>query len=70
MARIINQAKTARMLSFGQLRRCQRAQDLVEYALLAGFMALAAAAAVPYAVASPISSIYQAALNLLKASGG
>lgn len=70
MARTTDQAKIARKLCFGLLRRCQKAQDLVEYALLAGFVAVAAGAAVPYAVAAPIKKIYEAALNLLIASGG
>lgn len=48
----------------------QEGQDLVEYALLAGFLALAAGAAIPYAVAAPMRSIYEAAVNLLKLSGG
>ncbi|HRJ21160.1 MAG TPA: hypothetical protein PLF84_19080 [Bryobacteraceae bacterium] len=50
--------------------RSESGQDLVEYALMAGFVALAAAAAIPYAVEGPMRCIYEAAVNLLQQSGG
>jgi len=37
---------------------------------MAGFVALAAAAAIPYAVEGPMRCIYEAAVNLLQQSGG
>ena len=36
------------------------AQDMVEYALIAGFVALAAGAAIPYGAAPVIRAIFQA----------
>lgn len=38
--------------------RGRKGQDLVEYALLAGFMAVAVAAVIPYQVTGPISGIF------------
>ncbi|QOY91881.1 hypothetical protein IRI77_01355 [Paludibaculum fermentans] len=35
-----------------------KGQDLVEYALLAGFVAVAVAAIIPYQVTGPISGIF------------
>ena len=35
-----------------------RGQEMVEYALLAGFIAVSVAAFVPYTVTTPISSIF------------
>lgn len=43
----------------------QSGQDLVEYALMAGFMALAVAATIPYAVVGPMRNIYLSAISLL-----
>lgn len=70
MARIYRLLNEARNLSCARLRVCKRGQDLVEYALLAGFVALAAGATVPYVIAQPMQRIYEAAVNLLRASGG
>jgi Flp pilus assembly pilin Flp len=36
---------------------CQ-GQDLIEYALMAGFVAVAVAAFIPYAVSGPITTIF------------
>jgi len=36
----------------------QRAQELVEYALLVGFIAVSVAAVIPYNVTGPISTIF------------
>jgi len=36
----------------------QRAQELVEYALLVGFIAVSIAAVVPYQVTGPLSTIF------------
>lgn len=41
----------------GSPRAC-RGQDLVEYALMAGFVAVAVAAIIPYQVTGPISGIF------------
>lgn len=70
MARICQLLNKARNLSCARLRKCQKGQDLVEYALLAGFVALAAGATVPYVIATPMKQIYEAAVNLLRGSGG
>jgi len=48
----------------------QSGQDLVEYALMAGFIAVAIAATVPYLVEGPMRQIYEAAVSLLQQSGG
>lgn len=39
-------------------RQNNRAQELVEYALLAGFIAVSVAATIPYHVTAPVSSIF------------
>lgn len=70
MAKIRRLLDGTRILSRARLRECQKGQDLVEYALLAGFVALAAGATVPYVIAAPMQRIYEAAVNLLRASGG
>lgn len=70
MAWINRMLAGALVLSCVRLRDCRRGQDLVEYALLAGFVAVAAAAAIPYAIAAPLRSIYEAAMSLLRYSGG
>jgi hypothetical protein len=43
-----------------RLWRDRRAQDLVEYALLAGFFCVAAGAAIPYGAAPRIRQIFEA----------
>lgn len=35
-----------------------KAQDLIEYALLVGFLAVAAGAFIPYSVTTPVSKIF------------
>lgn len=35
-----------------------KAQDLIEYALLVGFLAVAAGAFIPYSVTAPVSKIF------------
>jgi len=50
-------------------RRGTRGQDLVEYALLCGFIAVAAAAAIPHSVTGPISSIFNKIDGYLKTWG-
>jgi len=47
---------------------CQ-GQDLVEYALMAGFIAVAVAAFIPYSVTGPISSIFTKISNYLVVKG-
>jgi Flp pilus assembly pilin Flp len=58
------------MLISHRAGRSESGQDLVEYALMAGFVALAAAATIPYVVEGPMRSIYDGAVNLLQQSGG
>ena len=43
----------------------RRAQDLVEYSLAAGFVAVAASAVFPPAIAPSISSIFQAVIDVM-----
>jgi len=50
-------------------RRGTRGQDLIEYALLCGFIAVAAAAAIPNSVTGPISSIFSKIDGYLKTWG-
>jgi Flp pilus assembly pilin Flp len=50
--------------------RSQGGQDLVEYALMAGFIAVAIAATIPYLVEGPMRHIYETAVSLLQRSGG
>ncbi len=49
--------------------REQRGQDLIEYALMAGFVAVAAAAVMPQ-VSTSISTIFSKVQSLLTAAGG
>ena len=44
--------------SFYKLRHSGEGQDLIEYAMLAGFMAVAAAAVMPSNIASVTSNIF------------
>lgn len=44
--------------TLGRLRRDRSAQDLIEYALLAGFVAVAAAALFPQEIAPAIRTIF------------
>jgi len=47
--------------------RGRQAQDLIEYALMAGFVAVAVAAFIPFSVTGPISSIFNKITNFLVA---
>lgn len=47
----------------------QQGQDLIEYALMAGFVAVAVAAFIPYAVTGPITTIFTKIGNFLVARG-
>jgi Flp pilus assembly pilin Flp len=48
----------------------ERGQDLIEYALLAGFMCVAAGALVPSIISEGISAIYsRVTVQLVRASG-
>jgi Flp pilus assembly pilin Flp len=51
-----------------QLLRSESGQDLIEYALVVGFLAVTIAATIPYAVTEPINAIYTEVLRLLNAS--
>jgi Flp pilus assembly pilin Flp len=54
------------------LPRCplgNQGQDLIEYALMAGFVAVAVAAFIPYTVSGPISTIFTKIENFLVAHG-
>ncbi len=50
--------------------RCERGQDLIEYALLAGFVAVAGGALIPWGATGPMSSIFSKLSNLLVQLGG
>ena len=43
----------------------QRGQDLVEYALIAGFICVGAGAFIPYGITAPISNIFVKIYDLL-----
>lgn len=51
--------------SIRDLRRDRRAQDLIEYALLAGFIAVAVAALFPSSIAPDISMIMSKISSIL-----
>jgi Flp pilus assembly pilin Flp len=53
-----------------QLRREERGQDLIEYALLLGFVTIAATAFFPTDIAPSISSIFERVVNFLNSSPG
>lgn len=61
MRKIISLVMSARML------REQRGQDLIEYALMAGFVAVAAGAIMP-GVASSISTIFSSIASVMSAA--
>ena len=46
-----------------------KAQELVEYALLAGFIAVSVAATIPYHVTAPVSSIFSKIQSHLQTNG-
>lgn len=50
-----------------KLRRDVRAQDLIEYALMAGFIAVAAAAVMP-TIATSISTVFSKISSLMAAT--
>ena len=52
-----------------QIWRYSRGQDLIEYALMAGFVAVAAGAAFP-PVANTISQIFSKAASVLSSANG
>lgn len=70
MKRADQKVKAVRELLDHRAWRSESGQDLVEYALMAGFVALAAGAAIPYVLEGPMRRIYEAAVNLLQQSGG
>ncbi|MBI4873224.1 MAG: Flp family type IVb pilin [Acidobacteria bacterium] len=53
-----------RMALLARIWRDTRGQDLIEYALMAGFVAVAAGAVMPN-VASSISTVFQKVSNLM-----
>ncbi len=55
--------------ALGRLR-CERGQDLIEYALLAGFVAVAGGSLIPWGATGPISSIFSKVGDLLVKLGG
>lgn len=57
----------ARLLRFWQDRR---AQDLIEYALISGFVAVAGAAIMPIYLAPPISTIFSKVQSTIFRFGG
>ena len=52
-----------------RLREESSGQDLIEYAMLAGFIGVACAALIPYSIAAPISKIFDALNQLLMTKG-
>jgi Flp pilus assembly pilin Flp len=53
----------------GRLRNSQ-GQDLIEYALLAGFVAVAGGALIPWGATGPMSTIFSKISGLLVQLGG
>lgn len=53
---------------FSSGRRSNRGQDLVEYALIVGFIAVACAALIPYTATSSMRAIYNRIAELLQNS--
>lgn len=51
-----------------QSRRGRSGQDLIEYALIVGFIAVACAALIPYTATESMRSIYQRIANVLTSS--
>ena len=58
-----------RWISAGSFWRDTRGQDLIEYALMAGFVAVAAGAVMP-SVSTSISTIFSKIGSVLVAGGG
>lgn len=52
----------------GDNRRNQAGQDLIEYALIVGFIAVTAAALIPYAASESMKSIYSKIATILSNS--
>jgi pilus assembly protein Flp/PilA len=58
-----------RMASLSKIWRDHRGQDLIEYALMAGFVAVAAGAIMP-SVASSISTIFSEVASVMTSAAG
>ena len=52
-----------------RLCRDEKGQDLIEYAMLTGFVAVAVAAFVPYGAGPALQGIYRAVVALLTQAG-
>ncbi|MBI5281192.1 MAG: Flp family type IVb pilin [Candidatus Solibacter usitatus] len=52
------------------LRKSREGQELVEYALLAGFIAVTVAAVIPYQATGPVSTIFSKVGSYLVTLGG
>lgn len=61
-------SRFAHLVRWSSTIGCQ-GQDLIEYALMAGFVAVAVAAFIPYSVTGPISSIFTKISNYLVVKG-
>ena len=61
--------KAAAQAVVWRLDKETRGQDLIEYAMLAGFIGVACAALIPYSIAAPISKIFDALNQLLMTKG-
>ena len=59
----------SRVASLTRIWRDERAQDLIEYALMAGFVAVAAGAIMP-SVASSISTIFSEVASVMTSAAG
>jgi Flp pilus assembly pilin Flp len=69
----MRKASSWRLIDLESLLRrlsCARGQDLIEYAMLAGFVAVAGGALIPWGAKGPISSIFSKIGDLLVQLGG
>ena len=49
-----------------RLRKDQEGQDLIEYALIAGWIAVCAAALVPTGVGKPVAAVFERLVEIFK----
>lgn len=69
----MRRAKSGRLLNLVNapaLLRSKQGQDLVEYAMLAGFVAVAGGALIPWGAKGPISTIFSKISGFLVQLGG
>lgn len=68
MDKMIRRLWAVRGFLNARVLRAGSGQDLVEYALVAGFIAVAVAATIPYVVKDPMMSIYNTISSHLQRS--